>query len=73
MLTRVKLWMAAAGLVLAALAASWLGGRNAGKTDAKVDALKGYVKTRKEMDDAEADMGHDPAVLRDWLRERGKQ
>jgi hypothetical protein len=34
---------------------------------------EGYAKTRKEIDHAEATTSDDPAVLRDWLRERGKQ
>lgn len=32
--------------------------------------LKDYAKTRKLMDDLEHDS--DPAILRDWLRERGE-
>jgi hypothetical protein len=58
------------GFVVTLLMASWLGGRNAGKTAAKAKELQGYVDTRKRMD--EVDTGDDPAVLRDWLRERGK-
>ena len=70
-LARLKLWAAGIGLVIAALAASWFGGRKAAQTDAKAEALKDYVKTRKEMDEVVTD--NDPAILRDWLRERGKQ
>jgi len=29
--------------------------------------------TRRRMDDAATDMGDDPAVLRDWLRARGRE
>ena len=29
------------------------------------------VATRRRMDDAAADLGSDPDVLRDWLRQRG--
>ncbi len=29
--------------------------------------------TRRRMDNATTDMGDDPAVLRDWLRARGRQ
>lgn len=47
MIARLKLWAAAIGLVIAALAASWFGGRKAGKTDAKLeeaeDAIQGHV------------------------------
>jgi hypothetical protein len=31
------------------------------------------VATRRRMDDAAADLGSDPDVLRDWLRQRGGQ
>jgi hypothetical protein len=44
---RIKGWLAIAGVVIAALVASWLGGRKAGKTDAKLeeaeDAIQGHV------------------------------
>jgi hypothetical protein len=70
MIARIKLWAATIGVVIAALVASWFGGRKAGKTATKVKELQGYVETRKRMD--EVDAGDDPAVLRDWLRERGK-
>ena len=39
--------------------------RRAKKDRAAADA------TRERMKDAEADVGDDPAALRDWLRERG--
>jgi hypothetical protein len=68
---RLKMWAMGLGLVVAALAASWLGGRKSAQTDAKQEELEGYVETRKRMD--EVDAGDDPAVLREWLRERGKR
>ena len=44
---KIKSWLAIAGVVIAALVASWLGGRKAGKTDAKLeeaeDAIQGHV------------------------------
>jgi len=44
---RLKLWAVAIGLFVTALAASWFGGRKAGKTDAKLeeaeDAVEGYA------------------------------
>jgi hypothetical protein len=70
MLLRLKLWLGAAGLFAAALAASWLGGRKQAKTDAKLREVKDYVETRKRIDSV--DVGDDPAVLRDFLRERGQ-
>jgi hypothetical protein len=68
---RLKMWAMGLGLVVAALAASWFGGRKSAQTDAKQEELEGYVETRKRMD--EVDAGDDPAVLREWLRERGKR
>lgn len=46
-------------------------GRRSAKADAKVEELTDYVETRQRMD--EVDAGDDPAVLREWLRERGKR
>ena len=71
MIARIKFWLAALGLVVTALAASWFGGRKAAQTDAKAKEANTYVKTRERMD--EHVVGDDPAILRDWLRERGKQ
>lgn len=69
-LARLKLWAAGVGLVVVAFAATWFGGRKSAQADAKVEELTDYVETRKRMD--EVAPGDDPAVLRDWLRERGK-
>ena len=45
-----------------------------GRADAKAKAdlrdLKGFKKTTERMQDADAAMGDDPAVLRDSLRQR---
>lgn len=69
-LARLKLWAAGIGLVIAALAASWLGGRKSAQADAKQEELEGYVETRKRMD--EIGRMSDADAARDWLRERGK-
>ena len=53
------------------LAASWFGGRKAAQTDAKIVELEQYANTRRKLD--EVHTGDDPAVLRDWLRERSKR
>jgi hypothetical protein len=67
---RLKVWAAGIGLVLAALAASWLGGRTKAQADAKREEFEAYAETRKRMDEvgrmSDADAAHD------WLRERGK-
>ncbi len=67
---RLKMWAAGIGLVVAALAASWLGGRKSAQADAKQEELEGYVETRKRMD--EVGRMSDADAARDWLRERGK-
>lgn len=70
-LARLKLWAAGVGLVIAALAASWLGGRKSAQADAKVEELTDYVDTRKRMDEVGRMSDADAAA--DWLRERGKR
>ena len=70
MLGRLKLWAMGLGLVVAALAASWFGGRKSAQADAKQEELEGYVETRKRMD--EIGRMSDADAARDWLRERGK-
>jgi hypothetical protein len=67
---RLKMWAAGIGLVVAALAASWLGGRKSAQADAKQEELENYVETRKRMD--EVGRMSDADAARDWLRERGK-
>lgn len=67
---RLKMWAAGLGLVVAALAASWLGGRKSAQADAKQEELENYVETRKRMD--EVGRMSDADAARDWLRERGK-
>lgn len=71
MLDRIKLWLAAAGAFVLALGAAYWRGRSAADAAAERERLDDYVETRKRMD--EVDTGDDPAVLRDWLRDRGKQ
>jgi hypothetical protein len=71
MMLRLKLWLSGLGLVVGALVASWLGGRERARTDAKIAETDRYVATRKKMDSVE--LSDDPAVLRDWLKERGHQ
>jgi dienelactone hydrolase len=67
---RLKMWAMGFGLVVAALAASWLGGRKSAQADAKQEELEGYVETRERMD--EIGRMSDADAARDWLRERGK-
>ncbi len=67
---RLKMWAMGLGLIVAALAASWFGGRKSAQADAKQEELEGYVETRKRMD--EISRMSDADAARDWLRERGK-
>ena len=68
---RLKLWTAGIGLVIAALAASWLGGRKSAQADAKQEELTDYVETRKRMDEVGRMSDADSASA--WLRERSKK
>lgn len=70
-LTRIKLWLAAAGAFVLALGAAYLRGKSAADAAAERERLEDYVDTRKRMD--EVDAGNDPGVLRDWLRDRGQR
>ena len=56
---------------LLAVLGIYLAGRNGARQRAKSDALRDYAETRKKADEADIP-SDDPAVLRDWLRERGK-
>jgi hypothetical protein len=67
---RTAMW--AAGLA-ALLFAAWMAGRRDQRQQSAVEAAESYIKTRKEIDDVENAIGDDPAVLREWLRQRGKQ
>lgn len=67
--------LAVAGLIIGAIIYG-IGQRRRGRKEAKaetaLEAAERYAKQRKAMDDAEAAMGDDPAVLRDSLRARSK-
>lgn len=71
-LAKLKGWALAIGGLALALLAAWGMGKREGKRDAAADELQDYQNTRRRMDDAESNMGDEPDVLRDWLRERGK-
>ena len=66
-------WLA--GLVAVVLAALgvYARGKRAARQETALEAAERMAKTRKRMDNAEADTGDDPAVLRDWLRDRGQR
>ena len=50
-------WLAAIGGVVAALAATWLGGRKSAKTAAKIETLKDEVKAHETRDKVDRDAG----------------
>ena len=56
---------------LLTLLAAWLGGNAAGRTAAKVEELKDYVKISKRID-AVAPVS-DPHAAGEWLRQRSKR
>ena len=66
-------WIAGAAVVVVGMVSMWFGGRKSAKSDAKIKEAAAYRETRERMDNAENDIADDPAALRDWLRERGKQ
>ena len=57
------------GAVVYGIGQRWQGRKEA-KAETALEAAERYAKQRKAMDDAEAAMGDDPAVLRDRLRNR---
>jgi hypothetical protein len=74
MIGKIKLWAAVAGVFIAALAASWFGGRKSGVANTKAKRTaqdaKAYRETIERMQDEDAIMGDDPAILRGQLRDR---
>jgi len=67
---RAAVWVAGAAAIIFA---AWMAGRRDQRQQAAVETAESYIKTRKEIDDVEDHIGDDPAVLREWLRQRGKQ
>ena len=71
-LTRIKLWLAAALAAIAAFVGIYLRGRKDAASRAHTADLEAYRKTREDIDDAEIH-GNDPAAARRWLREYDEQ
>lgn len=71
-LTRIKLWLAAALAAAFAILGVYLQGRRDAASRARTDELEGYKNTRKAIDDAEIH-GDDPAAARDWLQHYADQ
>lgn len=72
MLLRLRLWLYGIGIALLGVVGAYIAGRRQASETAKVQDLKDYAKTRKAMDDAEANFDGDPDLARRWLHERGK-
>ncbi len=68
MLIKLKLWAAAAGAFVLAIAAAFLMGRFKQAAVHKVQKLKKYKKTREAIDDAESFNAPDVAIK--FLRNR---
>ena len=58
-------------LALLGIVGVYFSGRHSGRVKAHRDTLEHYANTRKRMDAVETE-NDDPALLREWLRERGK-
>jgi len=67
---RTAIWVAAAAAIIFT---AWMAGKRDQKQQSTIQKAEDYAKTRKEIDHAEDNISDDPAVLREWLRERGKQ
>lgn len=63
-------YVAAAGAALLGILGVYVKGRRDAKAKADLRDLKGFKKTTERMQDADAAMGDDPAVLRDSMRQR---
>ena len=71
-LSRVKLWLAAAGAAVIAFLGVYLQGRRDAASRARTRELEGYKDTREAIDDAETH-GNDPAAAREWLQHYADQ
>ena len=71
-LSRIKLWLAAAGAAVIAFLGVYLQGRRDEASRARTRELEGYKDTREAIDDAEIH-GNDPAAAREWLQHYADQ
>jgi len=68
-LRRLAVWTVGGVLLVWAI---WVAGRRDERQEASLRAATAYADTRKVIDHATDTLGDDPAVLREWLHERGK-
>jgi hypothetical protein len=71
-LTRIKLWLAAALAAAFAILGAYLQGRRDAASRSRTRDLEGYKETREAIDDAEVH-GDDPAAAREWLQHYADQ
>jgi len=70
MFLRIKIWLAAAGALLIAFAATYWRGKSSVAAAAKRRELESYVGTRERMDKVTLP---DDERLDDWLRDRSER
>ena len=59
--------------ILGLVAWAYRKGRKEARQETALEAAERYAKTRKEIDNAEDDVGDDPDAARRWLRERAQE
>lgn len=66
-------WIAGALVLLIGALGLYAKGRKDTRRETALEAAEREAKTRKKMEIADETTPSDPAVLRDWLRERGER
>ena len=69
----IKRTVMLAAAAIAIVFTAWMAGKRDQRQKTALKTAEDYAKTRKEIDDVENNISSDPAVLRDWLKERGRQ
>ena len=72
-MTVVYVIAAALAAIVGLAAWAYRKGRKEARQETALEAAERYAKTRKEIDNAEDDVGDDPDAARRWLRERAQQ
>ena len=67
---RMKLWAAALGAAMVAVWVIYAKGKASERANQELKAARSYKTTVERMQDVEAAMGDDPAVLRDRMHGR---
>ena len=73
-MTRIYAYLAAFLALIGSGLGLWFKGRADANEANKMEQAQDYIETRKRIDKANDEItGDDPAVLRDWLSERGRR